>query len=76
LADLQDGTTSLEVARERRDALMQRVADVYKSAPPLDRQAYEAARASLPAQHEGTLSDEEVDRFLPQSLKKGGQSAA
>ena len=72
LADLQDGGITLDVARDRRDALMQRLHDLYKNAPPLDRSAYEAARAELPSQHEGTLSDEEVDRFLPASLKKGG----
>jgi hypothetical protein len=76
LADLQDGSITLEVARERRDALMCRLHHVYENAPPFDRQAYEAARAELPAQHEAALSDEEVDRFLPESLRKGGKSAA
>lgn len=76
LADLQDGSITLDLARDRRDALMQRLHDLYENAPPFDRSAYEAARAALPAQHEGTLSDEEVDRFLPESLKKSGQSAA
>ena len=76
LADLQDGSITLEVARDRRDALMRRLHEVYENAPPFDRQAYEAARGALPAQHEVALSDEEVDRFLPESLRKGGQSAA
>jgi hypothetical protein len=76
LADLQDGSITLDLARERRDVLMQRLHDLYENAPPVDRAAYEAARAALPAQHEGALSDEEVDRFLPESLKKGGKSAA
>lgn len=71
LADLQDGSITLDIARDRRDELMQRLHDVYKDAPPFDRNAYEAARAALPSQHEGALSDEEVDRFLPESLKKG-----
>jgi hypothetical protein len=75
LADLQDGSITLDVARERRDVLMQRLHDVYESAPPFDRSAYEAARGALPAQHEGALSDEEVDRFLPESLRKGGTAA-
>jgi hypothetical protein len=76
LADLQDGIITLDVARDRRDALMQRLHDIYENAPPVDRSVYEAARAALPSQHELALSDEEVDRFLPESLKKGGQSAA
>jgi hypothetical protein len=76
LADLQDGSITLEIARDRRDALMRQLHDLYEHAPPIDRSAYEAARAALPTQHEGALTDEEVDRFLPQSLKKSGQSAA
>ena len=76
LADLQDGGISPDTARDRRDALMQRLHDVYENAPPLDRASYEAARAALPAQHEAALTDEEVDRFLPDSLKKSGSSAA
>lgn len=76
LADLQDQSITLDIARERRDELMQRLHELYKNAPPFDRSAYEAARAALPAQHESVLSDEEVDRFLPESLKKAGKSAA
>ena len=76
LADLQDGSITLDAARDRRDVLMQHLHDVYKDAPPFDRSAYEAARSALPAQHEAALNDEEVDRFMPESLKKGGKSAA
>jgi hypothetical protein len=76
LADLQDGSITLDVARDRRDALMQRLHDLYENAPPFDRAAYAAARGALPGQHESALSDEEVDRFLPESLRKTGQPAA
>jgi hypothetical protein len=76
LADLQDDAITLENARHRRDVLMDRLRQVYENAPPFDASAYEAARAALPAQHEGALSDEEVDRFLPESLRKSGKSAA
>jgi hypothetical protein len=76
LADLQDDAITLDVARERRDLLMQRLHDVYENAQPIDRAMFEAARAAAPAQHESALSDEEVDRFLPDSLKKSGKSAA
>lgn len=76
LADLQDGHITIEAARERRDALMQRLHELYESAPPIDRTAYEAARGAVPPREEATLSDEEVDRFLPESLKKDDKSAA
>ena len=76
LADLHDGSITLEAARERRDALMQRLHDIYRKAPPIDRSAFEAARAELPSRHDARPADEEVDRFLPDALKKDGESAA
>jgi hypothetical protein len=76
LADLHDGSITVEVARERRDALMQRLHEVYKNAPPFDRSAYEAARSAAARDDDRVLSDDEVDRFLPESLQKNGKSAA
>ena len=76
LADLKDGAVTLEAARERRDALMLTLQDVYDNAPPADRASYESARRAVPADHEAVLADEEVDRFLPPSLQKGGTTAA
>lgn len=76
LADLQDGHLTLDGARERRDRLMTTLHDVYEKAPSADQAAYEAARRAIPAGHETMLSDEEVDRFLPQTLHKGRQPAA
>jgi hypothetical protein len=76
LADLQDGHLTLEHARERRDALMTTLHDIYEKAPLADQAAYEAARHAVPTDHEGVLSDEEVDRFLPATLHKDRQPAA
>jgi hypothetical protein len=76
LGDLQDGSITLDDARERRDALMLTLHDIYDKAPAADQAAYEAARRAIPADHEAMLSDEEVDRFLPPALHKGGQPAA
>ena len=76
LADLQDGHLTLDGARERRDTLMMTLHDIYEKAPMADQAAYEAARRAIPADHEAMLSDEEVDRFLPQTLHKGRQPAA
>ena len=76
LADLKDGAVTLDVARDRRDALMRTLQDIYENAPPADRAAYESARQAVPADHEAVLDDEEVDRFLPRSLHKGGNTAA
>lgn len=76
LADMKDGSLTLDRARERRDVLMSTLNAVYENAPPADRGVYEAARGALPSAHEGALTDDEVDRFLPHSLQKGGKSAA
>jgi hypothetical protein len=74
LADLKDGALTIEAARDRRDALMARVQQIYEHAPPADREQYQTARQSLAALDEARLSDEEIDRFLPASLHKGGTS--
>jgi hypothetical protein len=76
LADVKDETLTVDAARERRDTLMAMLHAVYENAPPADRGAYEAARQALPGTHEGDLSDAEVDQFLPEPLRKGGQPAA
>lgn len=76
LTDLKDGGLALDEARDRRDAVMRELKAVYENAPPADRKSYEAARRALPTAHEDALTDDEVDRFLPSSLKKGGKSAA
>jgi hypothetical protein len=76
LTDLKDGGVAIDQARERRDAVMHALHAVYEHAPPADRRTYEAARKALPTVHEDGLTDEEVDRFLPSSLKKSGKSAA
>jgi SMODS and SLOG-associating 2TM effector domain family 4 len=76
LADLQDGTLTLEAARFRRDELMRALQEVYETAPPAERGAYEAARNAVAGPHEAALTDDEVDRFLPKSMQKGDKSAA
>jgi hypothetical protein len=76
LADLKDGHLTLDAARAERDALMARLQAIYDTAPPADRTMYEAARSAAPNVHEDAILDEEVDKFLPESLQKGGKSAA
>lgn len=74
LSDLKDGAITIEAARARRDALMERLHRIYEYAPPLDREQYQSARQSLKSVSEATLSDEEIDRFLPPSLQKPAES--
>jgi hypothetical protein len=70
LADHRDGALTVEQARASRDALMETLQRIYEYAPPADRDLYEAARKSLPSVPDAALSDEEIDRFLPASLRK------
>ena len=70
LSDLKDGVLSVETARDRRDQLMATLHRIYENAPPADREQYQSAKQSLTAVNEATLTDEEIDRFLPPSLHK------
>lgn len=73
LADLKDEHLTIDRARERRDELAGMLSAVYEHVPPADRAAYEAARRALPVEDETPVTDEEVDRFLPLALQKGGK---
>ncbi len=74
LSDLKDGVLSVEAARDRRDYLMEKLHRIYDNAPPADREQYQSAKQSLAAVNEATLTDEEIDRFLPPSLQKAGSA--
>ena len=69
LSDLSDGALEVDEARRMRDALALELNAIYQDAPPADREAFEAAGQA--AAHEGALSDEAIDLFLPRSLQKG-----
>jgi hypothetical protein len=76
LSELVDGRIDLDAARERRDMLMTELHAVYEHAPLLGRWAYRTARGTLQADSEVTISDEEIDRFLPPSMRKAPSAAA
>src|SRR5919201_7035765 len=64
LSDLCDGAIDVDTARRGRDALMSELHAIYESAPLADQQI-----AGRPAD-QAALSDEEIDVFLPPSLRK------
>jgi SMODS and SLOG-associating 2TM effector domain family 4 len=70
LAEIRDGLLDNDELMRRRDALTQQVQAVYEHAPPADREAYASAAAEV-ASKEGTLTDADIDKFLPASLRKG-----
>jgi hypothetical protein len=73
LTDIVGGEESLTSIRERRDALQASLAAIYKGAPHTDGKAYGDAQIALQKNEEYTFSDAEIDRFLPQSLRRGGR---
>jgi hypothetical protein len=73
LSDLNDGAIEPEAARARRDALMNELHAVYQSAPPIAAEIYNASGTSgsvADGAEESALAGEEIDRFLPKSLRE------
>jgi hypothetical protein len=70
LSDVGDGTVQPVEVRARRDTLMSELHAVYQNVPPTDQRAFERARRALTANASRELNDEDVDRFLPKSLRK------
>ena len=75
LSDLVDGAIGLDAVRLRRDALMLELSEVYEDAPPAEHRAYQTAAQAIRTADERTLSDEEIDQFLPKSLQAAARSA-
>jgi hypothetical protein len=75
LSDLSDGAVDIDTVRRRRDELATELRGVYESSPPADPQAYQTAADAIATGDERSLTDEEIDRFLPKSLQSVGQSA-
>ena len=65
---------TLDAARAERDLLMARLQAVYDLAPPATASSTRRRDSASPNMHEDAILDQEVDRFLPASLQKGGQS--
>lgn len=71
ITDLRIGKESLEKVSARRDALLEDLHGAYSGAPSTNFAAYRKAQKALQEQEEMTFSDEEIDAFLPNELKKG-----
>lgn len=72
LTDMHDGRDAGAI-RSERDKLNAALADVYRSAPRTDDDAYAAAQKALKQQEELFFSDSELDHLLPSNLRKGPQ---
>lgn len=70
LSEMRDGMLTPEGVRERRDQLLNEMHAVDDHAPLVDRPTYQSARQALASAAETPLTDEEIDAFLPPSLRK------
>jgi hypothetical protein len=70
LSEMRDEMLPLETVRERRDQLLIDLHAIVEQAPLVDRPAYQSAREALAVTADTALSDEEIEWFLPDSLRK------
>ena len=71
LSDLGGEIIEMDVARARRDSLMEELHAIYQNVPPINREAFIRARqALLTTEEDRALTDEDIDRLLPKSLRK------
>lgn len=75
LAEVHDGLIDLPAVTKRRDDLMHEVQVVYEHALPADRDAYQIAREALGG-GDSAPSDQEIDRFLPASLRQPARASS
>ncbi|WP_417505047.1 SLATT domain-containing protein [Marinomonas gallaica] len=70
LTDLRSNSGSEDELREKRDELLTELHALYSGAPSTNFKAYKKAQEALKNLEDMTFSDEEIDAFLPKSLKK------
>ena len=70
LVDIKIGNKPIEHFQTKRDELNARLVNTYRGAPKTIYKAYQIASKALKENEEFTFSDEEIDKFLPESLRK------
>tara|TARA_Y100001960_G_C14642171_1_gene811455 strand:+ start:554 stop:1114 length:561 start_codon:yes stop_codon:yes gene_type:complete len=70
LTDIKAKTINLEQITERRDNLQYELYSLYKESPRTTSKAYKKATKALMEDEEMTLSEEEINKFLPEPLKQ------
>jgi len=70
LTDIKAGVLDIENISIKRDELQNNLFSIYQGAPRSISGAYDEASKALKANEELTFSDEEIDKFLPNELKK------
>lgn len=75
LSEMNDGSLTLEAVRTRRDQLVDELHAIVEQAPMVDRPTYQSARQALTVAADTVMTDEEIDPFLPPSLRRGSSQA-
>lgn len=70
LTDLRSGYINEEHARSHRDALLDELYGIYSGSPSTNLKSYKKAQEALKTLEDMTFTDEEINAFLPASLKK------
>lgn len=70
LTDLRSNSRGDDELREKRDDLLTELHALYSGAPSTNFKAYKKAKEALKNLEDMTFFDEEIDAFLPKSLKK------
>ncbi|MWJ27972.1 SLATT domain-containing protein [Halomonas sp. ZH2S] len=70
LTDIRSGHLEDGKVRELRDALQERLSEIYRGSPRTIAKAYKEATKALKQLEELTFSDEEIDAILPKPLRK------
>lgn len=70
LVDIRIGNREIGQLQQSRDELNQQLVNSYRGAPKTINKAYAIASKALKENEEFTFSDSEIDKFLPQSLRR------
>lgn len=70
LVDLRIGNKDIDDLQKKRDILLTKLVQSYKGAPNTNWKAYALASKALKENEEFTFSDEEIDKFLPEALRR------
>lgn len=70
LVDLRSKLIDIDSTKKQREKLQQELFNIYKGSPRTLGKAYSEASKALKEMEEMTFSDDEIDVFLPKSLRK------
>lgn len=70
LVDIRIGNKEITQLQQIRDDLNEQLVNTYRGAPKTINKAYQIASKALKENEEFTFSDPEIDKFLPESLRR------